>query len=151
MEYLGNCQSAKILRKTLYCLLLNSPDPIVHVHNWEQPATTTLKLNSNHKGKGLVIQNSSVGSIQTGPGFNITLMDSYIDGSERIQETFLESENSNVSIINSTFEGNMAHNKTIIINGAKWSNISIIVLSLPGSAHCNGINLVIISKEQSIL
>ena len=79
---------------------------------------STLNLNSTAK-RLVLIQNSSVGSIQTEPGFNVGILDSYIDGSERIHETFLKIENSNATMINSIFIENVADNKTIIVEGNK--------------------------------
>ena len=84
-----------------------------------------LQMNSTDNIQSAFLQNSTIGSIQTGPGSNLTLMDSYINGSERLQETAILVERSNVTIINTTFFGNTAYNETIIVKAVLSSNISI--------------------------
>ena len=82
----------------------------------------------SYKGIGMVlVQNSSIGSIITGPGFNITVMDSYIAGSERIQETLLKVENSSILLRNCTFLKNtrIDGSKSIILKAKAFSYISI--------------------------
>ena len=86
---------------------------------------TRFTLNSLNSTGMILIQNSSIGSIQTGAGFNVIMVDSYITGSDRIQETLLKVESSNVSLINTTFLHNVGNNRSIILE-AKGSSFVLI-------------------------
>ena len=68
---------------------------------------TRLSLSSTYNRGKVLIQNSTVGSIQTGPGFIVTLMNSSINGSERLQGTAIHMINSTFTMVNSAVINNV--------------------------------------------
>ena len=88
-------------------------------------SSTRFTLNSANNIGTVVLLNSTVGTISAGPGFNVSIIDSYIDGSKRPEESLLNVERSNISLTNSTFFDNNGLNQTIIIEAVFGSAVSI--------------------------
>ena len=88
-------------------------------------SSTSFTLDSANNEGTVLVENSTVGTISTGPGFTVSIIESRIDGSERPQGTLVKVESSNVSLINSTFSNNNGLNQNIIIEGVLGSVVSI--------------------------
>ena len=114
-----------------------------------------LKANSTDQTRivDVLLQNSTIGSVKIGSGFNVTIINSYINGSERIQETLINVKHSSVGLINTTFVGNTAGKDNIILKASLYSNILIkrcLFLNNTGKRDLiNAVNGTILTIENS--
>ncbi len=100
----------------LVILKSNMSKATIHLEKSEDDIQTEVTLN-----------NSTVGTLDAGAGFNITVQDCYVRGSDRFQHTFLHIQSSSVSFSDCHFNHNIVPDgKTGLVHAELQSSVKIV-------------------------